>query len=44
MTLEAQTFQSLKFCHVPLDPENNFRVALCFKEIVSHDLLVQVAY
>jgi hypothetical protein len=27
-----------------LDSENNFTVALCLKEIVSRDLLVQVAY
>jgi hypothetical protein len=29
---------------VPLDSENNFTVALCLKEIVSRDLLVQVVY
>jgi hypothetical protein len=28
--------------YVPLDSENTFTVALCLKEIVSRDLLVQV--
>jgi hypothetical protein len=40
MTLKAQTFHSLQFCHGTLDSENNFTVALCLKEIVSRDLLV----
>jgi hypothetical protein len=44
MTLKAQTFQSLYFCNVSLDSENNFTAAFCLKEIVSRDLLVQVAY
>jgi hypothetical protein len=44
MTLEAQTFHSLLFCHASLDSENTFTVALCLKEIVSRDLLVQVAH